>query len=80
MPRIHFQRPGNGGVYARGLLKTFGGDVMLMGAGGSAISMGAYLMREDHAGNMPSRIVVTNRSEPRLKEIERIFRSLNPAA
>ena len=58
--------------------KTFGGDVMLMGAGGSAISMGAYLMREDHAGNMPSRIVVTNRSEPRLKEIERIFRSLNP--
>jgi len=53
--------------------------VMIMGAGGSAISMCSYLMRKENEGNYPSRIVVVNRSEPRLKEIERINRELlNP--
>lgn len=53
--------------------------VFIMGAGGSAISMCSYLMRKDHVGNYPSRIVVANRSETRLRELERINRDLlNP--
>ncbi|NLG24536.1 MAG: shikimate dehydrogenase [Clostridiales bacterium] len=58
--------------------KRYGGDVLLMGAGGSSISMGSYLMREEAAGNYPRRIVVTNRSKPRLEAIERIFSALTP--
>ncbi len=52
--------------------------VMIMGAGGSAISMCSYFMRKEHAPNYPARIVVANRSKPRLDEIERICRELNP--
>lgn len=52
--------------------------VMIMGAGGSAISMCSYFMRKDFAGNYPSRIVVANRSQPRLTEIEEINKTLNP--
>ena len=55
-----------------------GAEVFIMGAGGSAIAMGAYLMQERFKGNYPSRIVIANRSEPRLKEIERIFKELDP--
>lgn len=55
-----------------------GADFCVIGAGGSAISMGSYLMRPEFKGNYPKRIIVTNRSEPRLKEIERIFKDLNP--
>ncbi|NLE67626.1 MAG: shikimate dehydrogenase [Lentisphaerae bacterium] len=46
--------------------------VMIMGAGGSAISMCSYFLRKEFAGNYPSKIVIANRSKPRLDEIERI--------
>lgn len=52
--------------------------VFIMGAGGSAIAMCSYLMRQDFAGNYPSKIVVANRSKPRLKEIEEINAKLDP--
>lgn len=54
------------------------GDFCVMGAGGSAISMGSVLMREENKGNYPKRIIVTNRSQPRLIEIEKIFEKLDP--
>lgn len=56
--------------------ETHGGEALLLGAGGSAIAIGAYLMRVEHGQNRPSRIVVANRSQPRLDEIRRIFTSL----
>ncbi len=52
--------------------------VLIMGAGGSAISMCSYFMREDFAGNYPAKIYVANRSKPRLKEIEEINAKLDP--
>ncbi len=52
--------------------------VFIMGAGGSAISMCSYFMRPDFAGNYPARIVIANRSRPRLDEIEAINKKLNP--
>ncbi|MBR0026556.1 MAG: shikimate dehydrogenase [Clostridia bacterium] len=52
--------------------------VFIMGAGGSAISMCSYFMRKEFEGNYPSRIVVANRSKPRLDEIQRINESLTP--
>lgn len=54
--------------------------VMIMGAGGSCISMCAYFMRPEFAGNYPAKLVVANRSEPRLKELQAINERLNPAA
>jgi shikimate dehydrogenase len=58
--------------------KDTGAEVFIMGAGGSAISMGYHLMQEKYKGNYPSKIVVANRSQPRLTEIEEIFTKLNP--
>lgn len=58
--------------------KDGGQDFYVIGAGGSAISMGSYLMRPEFKGNYPKRIVVSNRSKPRLDEIEKIFKELNP--
>jgi Shikimate 5-dehydrogenase len=46
--------------------------VMIMGAGGSAIAMCSYLLRKEFEGNYPSKIVIANRSKPRLDEIEKI--------
>lgn len=54
-----------------------GGEVFIMGAGGSAIAIGAYLMKAEWGDNRPSRIVIANRSQPRLEEIRRIFAGLN---
>jgi len=52
--------------------------VMIMGAGGSAISMCSYFMKKEFEGNYPSKIIVANRSKPRLEEIEKINETLNP--
>ena len=53
--------------------------VFIMGAGGSAISMCSYYMRNAGKGNDPAKIVIANRSQPRLTEIERINEGMNPA-
>ena len=58
--------------------KDTGADVFIMGAGGSAISMGYHLMLDRFKGNYPSKIVIANRSQPRLTEIEKIFSKLDP--
>lgn len=52
--------------------------VFIMGAGGSAIAMCSYFMRKEFAGNYPSKIVIANRSKPRLDEIEKINKELDP--
>ncbi|MBY2951438.1 shikimate dehydrogenase family protein [Rhizobium leguminosarum] len=47
-------------------------DLFSMGAGGSTIALTWHLMRKNRGKNVPSRIVVTNRSQHRLDEIRRI--------
>lgn len=37
-------------------------QVFIMGAGGSGVALSAYLMREENGANIPSRIVISNRS------------------
>lgn len=53
-----------------------GAELFCMGAGGSTIAISWYLSRPELGANRPSRIVVSNRSLPRLTEIERIHREL----
>lgn len=55
-----------------------GATALLLGAGGSSIAITSYLMQESHAANRPPKIIVTNRSQPRLDEIQHIHQKLQP--
>jgi shikimate 5-dehydrogenase len=44
-------------------------EALVMGAGGSAIAITWHMLKKEHGDNRPSRLIVTNRSMPRLNEI-----------
>lgn len=54
-----------------------GAEVLLFGAGGSALALSVFLAKAEHGDNRPRRIVVTNRSQTRLDEMERVHRSID---
>jgi len=58
--------------------RSYGGEVFIMGAGGSSIAVTSYLINKKHNGNYPSKIIVSNRSKPRLVSMEKIIKQLNP--
>lgn len=53
-----------------------GAEAMVLGAGGSSVALTCYMLEERHGANKPSRIIVTNRSEPRLHEMQEIHRQV----
>jgi len=53
-----------------------GAELFSMGAGGSTIALTWHLMQEIRGDNRPRRIVVSNRSQPRLAHIREIHESL----
>jgi len=53
-----------------------GAEALLLGAGGSALALSWHLMQPEHGSNRPSRILVTNRSQPRLDDIRAFHRGL----
>lgn len=57
---------------------THGGEVLLLGAGGSALAMSLYLTLSKWGDNVPSRIVITNRSIQRLEAAKTKLSNLNP--
>ena len=57
--------------------KDTGAEVLILGAGGSAIAVSSYLMKKEHGDNRPSKIIVLNRSIPRLEEIKHIHNQLD---
>jgi len=54
--------------------KNANAEVVVLGAGGSALAISAYLAQEKFGDNIPARIHLTNRSEPRLAEAIRILK------
>lgn len=58
--------------------KETGAEVYSIGAGGSSIAITCHLMEKYASDNRPSNIVVSNRSMPRLEEIEKIHKKVNP--
>lgn len=56
-----------------------GADLFSIGAGGSTIALTWHLMRRERGDDVPARIVVSNRSRPRLDEIRRIHREIDSA-
>lgn len=55
-----------------------GGELFIMGAGGSAIAICSHLLKPSNGANIPSKVVIANRSKPRLDEIERLVKEINP--
>jgi len=47
-------------------------QVFIMGAGGSGIALSAYLMRKEHGKNIPSKIIISNRSLGRLEHCKEV--------
>jgi shikimate 5-dehydrogenase len=56
--------------------KTSGAEALYLGAGGSSIAATSYMLDPKHGDNRPSRILVTNRSAPRLAEMREIHHQL----
>lgn len=53
-----------------------GAEICLLGAGGSSLALTIFLMNQP-AGQRPSRILVTNRSEPRLQEMKAVHAKMD---
>lgn len=62
-----------------GYWQEHGGEVFLMGAGGSALAISSYLTKPSRGRDVPSRIVISNRSRPRLDDAKRKLAGLNDA-
>lgn len=65
------------GFLPAGHFADTGAEVLSMGAGGSTIAITWHLMQQKRGLDVPSRIVVTNRSQPRLDELRRIHQAMN---
>ncbi len=57
--------------------KDYDGEVLLLGAGGASLAMSVYLTQKKHGDNVPRKIIIANRSQPRLDEARRILADLN---
>ncbi len=80
----HAKDPITSGLSAEAFLPadhwaSSGAEAFVIGAGGSAIAVTWYMMRQDHGPNRPSKIIVSNRSTPRLEEIRRLHGKFDPA-
>jgi shikimate 5-dehydrogenase len=60
------------GFLPQGHFARTGAEVFVMGAGGSAIAMTWHLMQRSRGGNVPARILVSDRGTARLEAIRRI--------
>ena len=77
----HAKDPISSGLALDGMLPAehfarTGAEVLAMGAGGSTIALTWHLMRRERGRDVPSRIVVSDRSQPRLDAIRRIHAGL----
>lgn len=57
--------------------KDHNGEVLLIGAGGASLAMSVYLTQKKFGDNVPKKIIIANRSLPRLQEAKRILEHLN---
>jgi len=76
--RAHAKDPISSGLalqnfVPRGFWEAFGGSVLLLGAGGSSLSMCLCLTDPSHGGDVPRRIILANRSQPRLDSARKLL-------
>lgn len=53
-----------------------GGEAFIMGAGGSALAISSYLTRPEHGEHVPAKIIISNRSQPRLDSAEKLLAAI----
>lgn len=58
--------------------QDYSGDVLLIGAGGSSLAMSVYFGQEKFKDNVPKKIIIANRSVPRLEAAKEILANINP--
>ena len=58
--------------------RDYGGDVLILGAGGSCLAMSLYLTQEKFGADVPPKIIIANRSTPRLESARKILDGVNP--
>jgi len=58
--------------------EDYDGDVLLLGAGGSSLAMSVYLAQEKFKNNVPKKIIIANRSVPRLESAKEILNDIHP--
>jgi shikimate 5-dehydrogenase len=64
-------------IVDRDYWRRTGGELLLLGAGGSSLALTLYLHnKHTDGGDVPARIIVTNRSEPRLAEMQVIHKKI----
>lgn len=56
----------------------YDGDVLLLGAGGSSLAMSVYFALEKFGSNVPKKIIIANRSLPRLESAKKILDGIHP--
>jgi shikimate 5-dehydrogenase len=61
-----------------GYWKSGGGELCILGAGGSSLALTCYLMKQKPKAEWPSRLVVTNRSSKRLEHMKQVHAVINP--
>lgn len=54
------------------------GDVLLLGAGGSSLAMSVYFAQKKFGSNVPEKIIIANRSIPRLASAKAILDGIHP--
>ncbi|MCL4834927.1 MAG: shikimate dehydrogenase [Caldilineaceae bacterium] len=60
------------GILGAGYFARTGGEVLLLGAGGSAAALSLHLLQKEQSGDRPRRVVVVNRSPERLERLARM--------
>ena len=61
-------------ILGQGYFGRSGGHLLLLGAGGSAVALALHLLRKDLPADRPGRVVVVNRSAPRLARLRRMVK------
>jgi shikimate 5-dehydrogenase len=59
-----------------GFWKRHSGEALILGCGGSALAISSYLTDPARGDNVPSKIILTNRSEPRLRSARELLSQL----
>ncbi|MDR1272623.1 MAG: shikimate dehydrogenase [Clostridiales Family XIII bacterium] len=83
MYRAHAKDPISSGLsiesfLPHGFWEKFGGEALILGAGGSSLAMSLYFGQEKWGANVPRRITIANRSLPRLEHAAVTLERLNP--
>ncbi len=81
--RGHAKDPTTSGLSMEAILpadhwQKTGGELCLLGAGGSSLALTMYIMKQKSPEEWPAKIVVTNRSAGRLEDMKVIHSGINP--